>query len=250
MRLVKPNQSEFESLFDAETRKVWVCSPWITREGVAMLTKALTVCASALEELDIWFRMTAAEAQISNFAAIEDFLDSLSLTNVKVLLHSAPDLHAKVVWTDKGALIGSMNMTKAGYERNPELAVRLEATELATQASIRDVLKVDMQRVSEFAWKRFLISLSGYTAVKAQQVKVQQSATQPVVSMIKGKWELQAIPATVEIQVITDAGPTEGKCGKKMAGSGYCNKLPGHDLPSVDADGNKVAPTACNKVPF
>lgn len=49
---------------------------------------------------------------------------------------------------------------------------------------------------------------------------------------------------------VEQTGPTEGKCGKKIHGGGFCNKLPGHDMPSKDADGKAVAPTACNKVPF
>lgn len=55
---------------------------------------------------------------------------------------------------------------------------------------------------------------------------------------------------TAGAATVEQTGPTEGKCGKKIYGGGFCNKLPGHDLPSKDADGKAVAPTACNQVPF
>lgn len=55
---------------------------------------------------------------------------------------------------------------------------------------------------------------------------------------------------TAGMAAVEQTGPTEGKCGKKIHGGGFCNKLPGHDMPSKDADGKAVVPTACNKVPF
>lgn len=44
--------------------------------------------------------------------------------------------------------------------------------------------------------------------------------------------------------------PTPGKCGKPIHGGKFCNRLPGHDMPSKDAEGKVVGATPCSTIPF
>jgi len=44
--------------------------------------------------------------------------------------------------------------------------------------------------------------------------------------------------------------PTPGKCGKPIHGGKFCNRLPGHDMPSKDAEGKAVGATSCSTIPF
>jgi phosphatidylserine/phosphatidylglycerophosphate/cardiolipin synthase-like enzyme len=76
--------------------------------------------------------------------------------NVRITVRSAEQLHAKVIWTDRGALISSANLTGSGYTANAELGVRLEAAEAFAQRSIRHVLEKKVRITSESEWKSFL----------------------------------------------------------------------------------------------
>lgn len=44
--------------------------------------------------------------------------------------------------------------------------------------------------------------------------------------------------------------PTPGKCGQPIHGGKFCNRLPGHDKPSKDAEGKVVGATPCSTIPF
>jgi len=238
MRLVQPSVNEFEALFDGDTRHVWICSPWISKEGIAMLSRALAR-APGLEELDLWLRVEASESTMSDFAAIETFLDRLSQSSVRVYIHSAPNLHAKTIWTTKGALIGSMNLTSNGLTgRNIELAVRLEPEEIAAQQSIRELLRVGVERFSEYAWHRFLAGLSPSSE---QSVPSEEPTVEAPVKV--------AMPL-LHVQSNVQLGPTPGKCGKPIHGGRWCNRLPGHDVPSKDSKGAIVGATPCSYIPF
>ena len=91
-------------------------------------------------------------------AEIHHFLQVLqgSAPNMKVAVWSGARLHAKVAWTEQGALIGSANLTGAGFGPNVELAVRLEPHECLGVASIREVLRQGVSRVQRTEWETFL----------------------------------------------------------------------------------------------
>lgn len=250
MRLVQPTATEFEALFDGETRRVWICSPWISKEGIALLAKALAR-APGLEELDLWLRVDASCTAMTDFFAIETFLEHLSQSSVRVFIHSAPKLHAKAIWTTKGALIGSMNLTLNGMTgRNVELAVRLEPEEIAAQQSIRELLRVGVERVSEYAWRRFLASLSSAGGDNDSELVLPAIACAPT-PMKAGPTLIQAPEPTNDRKYEpVQSAPTPGKCGKPIHGGKFCNRLPGHDSDSKDVEGKRVAATPCSTIPF
>ena len=162
MRLVRPCREELAALFTAPTRNVWVCSPWISGEGAALLRGVMGKSVSSLRKLEVWLRLSVddARAGLTDYRAVAAWLDELriAIPELEVQLWTSPNLHAKTVWTDSGALVGSANLTLNGYERNVELSVRLEAHEAAPQWSIRDALRGPMQAVTEERWKGFVAS--------------------------------------------------------------------------------------------
>lgn len=162
MRLVRPCREELAALFTAPTRVAWICSPWISGEGTALLQGVMGKSAGSLRKLEVWLRLSIddALAGLTDYRAVAAWLDGLRGTTpeLEVQLWTSPNLHAKAVWTDSGALVGSSNLTLNGYERNVELSVRLEAHEAASHASIRDALRAPMQAVTEDEWKRFVTS--------------------------------------------------------------------------------------------
>ncbi|MDI1437115.1 phospholipase D-like domain-containing protein [Polyangium sorediatum] len=161
MRLVRPSAHELEALFGPATRSIWICSPWITTDGARLLGSALSRCTlNRLVAVEIWMRIEEEEraAGFNDYVAVDALLRRLDVEapSARVTLWSASQLHAKVIWTDQGALIGSANLTGAGFGSNVELAARLEPSECAAQLSIRELLRVDMTEVSRPSWAAFM----------------------------------------------------------------------------------------------
>lgn len=109
-------------------------------------------------DFELWIRMSEPDKVITDYLEINQFLQSLqsSAPNIKASVWSGARLHAKVVWTEQGALVGSANLTGAGFGPNVELAVRLEPHECVGVASIREVLRQGVSRVQRTEWETFL----------------------------------------------------------------------------------------------
>ena len=125
-----------------------------------MLRELMQGIAGSLNRLEVWIRLSNddARAGLTDYPAIAEWITPLRGTarGLEVQIWTAPNLHAKAVWTDRGALVGSANLTLNGYERNIELSVRLEGHEAVAQASIRDALRAPMAAVTEQEWTRFV----------------------------------------------------------------------------------------------
>ena len=78
---------------------------------------------------------------------------------MNISIWQSDNLHAKCYMTERGAIIGSCNLTRAGFETNVELAMRLEINEMLGQLSLRDNMRLDLHQVSTEAWEEFLNSL-------------------------------------------------------------------------------------------
>ena len=88
-------------------------------------------------------RRADREAGLTDYFALDRWMTWIKAqaSNVTITVRTAEHLHAKVIWTDRGALISSANLTSSGYTANVELGVRLEADEAFAQRSIRHVLE-------------------------------------------------------------------------------------------------------------
>lgn len=165
MRLIRPNRNELLALFGKEVRGIWVCSPWISAAGVKMLRESLHRCdLTILKEFELWIRMDARDQQcgLTDYSAVNMLLNEIvrSADSARISLWTAPNLHAKVFWTDLGVLIGSANLTSSGFVSNVEIAVRLEREESIPQASVREALRQDLKEVSSQRWQEFVASLN------------------------------------------------------------------------------------------
>lgn len=171
MRLIRPSKAELRSLFGSDIRTVWVCSPWVSSQGVEYLRACLeSVNMSELASLEIWLRVNFQDFQ----AGLTDYKGLSSLVaevrnrapRATISIWQSDRLHAKCFATERGSIIGSCNLTQAGFEGNVELAVRLESGEALGQISVRDVMRADLQQLTEQAWNDFVKSLEGTEPVK------------------------------------------------------------------------------------
>jgi hypothetical protein len=161
MRIIQPNASELAALFGPGARTAWICSPWISAEGSSLLKDAFARCdLGNLTQVELWIRLErqAREIGLTDFQAVDKLLRWLreQSQNVRVAIWTAPNLHAKVFWTELGAIIGSANLTSAGFTDNVELAVRLEVHECQGQGSVRDLLRQRVSLVSSHDWEAFV----------------------------------------------------------------------------------------------
>src|SRR5262249_19548875 len=110
---------------------------------------------SLLWQLELWIRTGEEDRLITDYAAVDQLLVWLrqQAPDLTVRIWTAPRLHAKIFWTERGALIGSANMTGAGCGGNVELGVRLEAEECLAASSIREVLRQGLTEVGIDQWK-------------------------------------------------------------------------------------------------
>ncbi len=161
LKLARATPSELDAIFGEDTRSVWVCSPWITVDGLALLRTAIARCdLSLLWSFELWTRVDEAEreAGITDFGAIDAFFELLEreAPDLKISIHTAPDLHAKAIWTDSGALVGSANLTGKGFGENIEITMRLDREEAAAVATLRDALRPELEAVDRRDWRRFV----------------------------------------------------------------------------------------------
>src|SRR5262249_38337181 len=158
MRLVRPCREERAALFAVPTHSAWVCSPWISGGGVALLDGVMGRAPGSLRRLEVWLRLSddAPPLGLTDYPAVPGWPAGLRSAphEREIQMWTSLGLHAKVVWTASGAVVGSATLTWKGYERTVELSVRLEAHEAAAQASIRDALRAPMRAVPEDEWKR------------------------------------------------------------------------------------------------
>jgi phosphatidylserine/phosphatidylglycerophosphate/cardiolipin synthase-like enzyme len=161
MKLARATPAELDAIFAEDTRSVWVCSPWVTRDGLELLKAAMARCnISLLWSFELWTRVdqTEREAGITDYDAIDAFFQFLEeeAPDLKIAIYTAPRLHAKAVWTDSGALVGSANLTGKGFGDNIEVTMRLDREESAAVASLRDELRPQLQLVTRDAWQGFV----------------------------------------------------------------------------------------------
>jgi phosphatidylserine/phosphatidylglycerophosphate/cardiolipin synthase-like enzyme len=142
VRILRPDVATFQSLFGPMTRTIWICSPWISSQGSALLKTAIERCEmSKIEEIELWMRLEPDDQRfgMTDFGAVASLITWIEaqMPAVNLFLRTSPTLHAKVFWTDCGALIGSANLTSAGLSSNIELDVLLDAVEAADQCTVR-----------------------------------------------------------------------------------------------------------------
>ena len=184
MRLIRPNKTEFLALFGPDVKSIWICTPWVSTEGVQYLREGLDKTSpTCLREIELWIRLNSKDYELglSDYICLAELMEEIvdRVPDLKFSIWSSDNLHAKFFVTDRGALLGSCNLTWAGFENNIELAVRLEPKEVFDQLSLRDVMRTDLGQVSTNDWKDFIHSLN-----KASRSSVAEAAVGK-----DGSWE-------------------------------------------------------------
>jgi phosphatidylserine/phosphatidylglycerophosphate/cardiolipin synthase-like enzyme len=161
MRLLCAAKEDLFALFGTNVRNVWISSPWISTDGVDLLRQAIErMGPRGLSVVDVWVRLNLQDrwAGLTDYFALDKLAEWLRKEGpgVRVTFWTSASLHAKIVWTERGALIGSANLTRAGYESNVEASVRLGPEECAAQAAFRETLQARMEIVRDERWREFV----------------------------------------------------------------------------------------------
>jgi hypothetical protein len=98
---------------------VLIACPYITLEYLE----------SILERAASWRLLTDAEAWLGNYSTDEREAIREFIACHHERIHNVPNLHAKAVVGETGALVGSANLTWTGLQSRDELAVRFEEAE-------------------------------------------------------------------------------------------------------------------------
>lgn len=125
MPIIAPTWTDLQDLVRAARAELWLCSPYITDEG---LTKVFDVLGDT-PHIRIWTRLSPSDwvAGASDPESLRAFMEILVDDGRTVDLGILQRLHAKLYASDRRTvLIGSANLTDGGFSRNVELMVRLE----------------------------------------------------------------------------------------------------------------------------
>lgn len=126
MKIFKPDKDSFELLIKEKPKKIIICSPWISTEGVKMLTETiLSRDLSEMECLEIWFRVTTDDFIFNrtDYQGLLDFCQQIVKSCGLSILSLRQDekLHAKFYQCDNYYYIGSANLTLNGFGKNIEI---------------------------------------------------------------------------------------------------------------------------------
>jgi len=140
--LSRPSWKLFQNMVRSASREVFVCSPYITAEGVDRLFDALPHCVG----LRIFTRFSPGD-WASGASDPESILALLQLRHeagCAVELFAVQRLHAKLYSVDRlRTVIGSANLTEGGFRSNIELVADLRD---AVAAAAVDVVEDACER--------------------------------------------------------------------------------------------------------
>lgn len=111
MRLLRPTEAEFLSLFNLRTREILMCSPWISAEGVTYLRRGFEACnPNRVNSIEIWLRMNRKdhEAGLTDYRNLSSLLQDIQARapKINIAIWQSDNLHAKCYITERGAIIG------------------------------------------------------------------------------------------------------------------------------------------------
>jgi phosphatidylserine/phosphatidylglycerophosphate/cardiolipin synthase-like enzyme len=114
------NKKLFEDLFVGAPKEILICSPWISKDGVGLLREALSrISVAKLKTLGVWLRISLEDhlQQRTDYVGLLNLLQDFKHRSQKtrIAIAKADNLHAKVYRVDSMALIGSANLTTAGF---------------------------------------------------------------------------------------------------------------------------------------
>lgn len=147
-----------ERLFRGTPRKIIICSPWISSEGVSLLQSCLGhIRADTVEVLRVWCRVSVED----HLQGRTDYTGLLQMLwavkgqhrGVRIDLATAENLHAKVYCVDRKSILGSANLTKGGFcGGNLEIVALGSASETAR---VKQLLKELEKRLRPIPLSRF-----------------------------------------------------------------------------------------------
>ena len=142
-RTVKPTWELFDQLVLSAHEELLICAPWISTAGIQRLNALLLSDdhpRARIKRVQILARISDANTDSRGLLLLAQ---NLRKAGIVILLGDSPILHAKVYIADRcTAMVGSANLTSAGFRHHLELAVLMNETQelLSLMAEMKDVI--------------------------------------------------------------------------------------------------------------
>ena len=152
---MSPNIEHLERAVTAARRELLLCSPYVTRHGLAATSQALP---SSVEHIDIWTKMSTEDFLVGATQpdGLLEFIDSVTSSGRSVAIRASDKLHAKIILSDGSeALAGSSNLTRGGFGGNIEVMRRVTSMEIDELRELTDWIRpqlspIDLQQFRDF----------------------------------------------------------------------------------------------------
>lgn len=120
--IFQPSWSHLKSFFE-DARHVFICAPWISKEGVSFLR---SMCEwSKVDRAEIWTRLEPSDyvMGISDYVGLLTFIKEKE-RQIEFSIKTAPNLHLKIYKADGSkVIVTSANLTYGGFKENIEIGV-------------------------------------------------------------------------------------------------------------------------------
>ena len=124
-----PAIEDLSYVASSATESLLICSPFITRPGVDILTGALP---NSISRVEVWTKFDSRDwiTGASEPDGLLDFLEELP-DSTQVEIRISDRLHAKLIVADERVgFVGSANLTRGGFSGNIEVARVVEPPEV------------------------------------------------------------------------------------------------------------------------
>ena len=127
-----PNIEDLSYIAQSATESLHICSPFITRPGIDILSKSLP---HSISRVEIWTKFDSRDwiTGASEPDSLLEFIETLT-SSPKLDIRISDRLHAKFIMANEHVgIAGSANLTRGGFGGN------IEITQLVGQSEINDL---------------------------------------------------------------------------------------------------------------
>ncbi len=152
---LSPAQETLKSVIETSSGSLLLCSPFISRPGLDVVSDSLT---NAVSQIEIWTKLDPHDwlTGASDSEGLLDFIRQVKSRVSNVSMRQSNNLHAKIIVSNgPHGLAGSANLTAGGFGRNLEVVRLTSGGELNELRSFVESMRpklspVTMEQFSDF----------------------------------------------------------------------------------------------------
>ncbi len=229
------------TLVETSTGKLLLCSPYVSRPGLEMVTDALP---SDVSQIEIWTKLEPHDwlTGASDYEGLLDFIQEINSNVSDVSMRHASNLHAKIVVSDGPyGLAGSANLTAGGFGGNLEVVGLTQQSDLNRLRNFVERMRPRLTPITFDQFMEFVAqcvakvdSQEALLALIREEMPPQDFGPQPLVSYIDFLDYLEGYQSSQANEILTIARNIDGNnnTGKvKQAFYGiqrFLQEYPGH----------------------